>query len=103
MENIRQVSSFIKKIEPRNIVVRRSFDPKSKNGMIYVVIGFDVDDSSFKKEFRKEFHAVEWQVFFDMSGRLAKVTNGECEFFVRFISSKINLPELSRKGKSAPC
>lgn len=103
MENIRQVSSFIKKIESRNIVVRRSFDPKSKNGMIYVVIGLDVDDSSFKKEFRKEFYAVEWQVFFDMSGRLAKVTNKECEFFVRFISSKINLPELSKKGKSAPC
>ena len=71
--------------------------------MIYVVIGLDVDDSSFKKEFRKEFHAVEWQVFFDMSERLAKVTNKECEFFVRFISLKINLPELSRKGKSAPC
>ena len=55
MENIRQVSSFIKKIESRNIVVRRSFDPKSKNGMIYVVIGLDVDDSSLKKSFVRNF------------------------------------------------
>jgi uncharacterized protein with HEPN domain len=91
MENIRQVSSFIKKIESRNIVVRRSFDPKSKNGMIYVVIGLDVDDSSFKKEFRKEFHAVEWQVFFDMSGRL---THDTLRLVVHTtVSSVINYPE----------
>lgn len=103
MENIRQVSNFIKKIEPRNIVVRNTFNSKAKSGTIRVLIRFDVDDNLFRNEFRERFGDVGWYVFFEMSGQLAKITDGNCEFFVRFVSPKINLPEFSSGEKSAPC